>query len=496
MEAEKSGYKNILKSTSLFGGVKFVQVFLNLVRNKIIAILLGPTGVGFNGLYQSTISIISNITGLGLNFSAVRDISKANEGGDIAKLSRTIKIFRRWQILSVSLGFIVVVCFSGFLSRATFGSPSYSLMFALLSLMLVFNALSDSNASLLQGTRSLKWYAFHTLTGTTVSLLISAPLYYIFGISGIVPALILSALITWLFSLWYASKIKRVRVKVTMSETMKEGGEMVKLGVAMMLTTSLTALANYLINIYIQSKGSIADFGLYQSGMSITTQSVGLIFVSMAIDYYPKLAAVSDDNHKVQNMVNQQAEIMLLIAAPILLLLMIAAPLAIRILLSAEFLPIVKFIRIISIALIFKSASYSIGAISFAKGDKKTFFLLEGIYTNSSIFLFSVAGYYFGGLNGLGYGFVLMHLIYFFLIIFINGRLYEYKPSGHVFRILAVNIVASTAVFGILSFPEGFISYTASSVIFVLLALYSFRQIDKVIDLKVLLKKVLPTGKR
>lgn len=494
MESGNSGYKSIIKSTTLFGGVKFIQAFLNLLRVKIIAIILGPTGVGFNGLYQSTISIISNITGLGLNFSAVRDISKANESGDIEELSRRIKIFRRWQIITVGLGFLVVVIFSGILSKLTFNTPQYAVAFIFLSLMLVFNSLADSNASLLQGTRSLSGYAKHTLTGTIVSLIVSAPLFYFFGLKGIVPALIVSALITWFFSIWYSSKIKRVPVKVGIKEVMEKGGGMVKLGVAMMLTTTLTSLANYLINIYIKSQGSVADFGLYQAGMSITAQSIGLIFVSMAIDYYPKLAAISEDNGKVRNMVNQQAEVMLLVASPILLVLMIAAPLAVKVFLSNEFLPIVQFIRIISVAFVFKSASYSIGAISFAKGDKKTFFFLEGIYTNSSILFFSVAGYYLGGLNGLGYGFVLLHAIYLILILFVNKKRYDYTPSAYLLKILFFNIIGAFLVFGLLQIESPLLAIALSIIVLIAVSIYSLINIGKVIDLQELLRKVLPKG--
>lgn len=489
MESGKSGYKSIIKSTSLFGGVKFFQVIVNLLRGKIIAILLGPAGVGFNGLYQSTISIVSSITGLGLNFSAVREISKANESGDIEKLSRSIKIFRRWQVITVLLGFTAVLVFSGVLSRLTFGNGEYTLMFVLLSLMLIFNALSDSNASILQGARNLKGFALHTLTGSIVSLVVSAPVYYIFGISGIVPALILSAFITWLFSIWYSSRVRRIPVSVTFKEVRSEGGEMIKLGVAMMVTTSLASLANYLVNIFIKGYGSIEDFGLYQAGMSITTQSVGLIFTAMAVDYYPKLSAISDNNSKVRVMVNQQAEVMLLIATPILLMLMIAAPIVIRILLSAEFASVSSFIRIIAVALVFKAASYSIGAISYAKGDKKRFFILEGIFTNTSVLLFSTAGYYLGGLNGLGYGFVLHHIVYLGVVLTVNKIYYRYTADRKVARMLLINICGAFATLVVLALLKGFIAIGISTLIFIAISAHSIIFIDKILDIKGLIYK-------
>lgn len=482
--SDKSGYKTIVHSTLFFGGVKILQVLLNLLRGKIVAILLGPTGVGFNGLYVSTVTMVNNFTGLGLNFSAVRNISKSKESGDISKLSRTIRIYKNLLLFIAVLGFVVVVGLSGFLSKSTFGSTKYTLMFILLGLMIFFNTLAAGNASLLQGTRSLAGYAKHILTGSAAALLVSAPLYYFFGLNGIVPSLIISAFVTYLFSIYYTSKIEHDKVKVSAKETITEGAEMVKLGVAMMIVTSLTSLANYLTNIYIQSTGSIVDFGLYQAGMSITLQSIGLVFASMAIDYYPRLVAVCDDSEKLVKMVNNQAEVMLLIATPILVLLMIVAPVAIKILLSKEFLPIVGFIRLLSIGMVFKSATYAIGAVSFAKGDKKTFFLLEGIYTNSAIVIFSVAGYYLGGLQGVGYGFAIMHALYFLIITFVNGRLYSYKPSKHLLTILFVQIFSVLAVYFILLKLDGLLSYLFASLFFLFTAAYSIFIISKSIDIK------------
>ena len=191
---------------------------------------------------------------------------------------------------------------------------------------------------------------------------------------------------------------------------------MVKLGVAMMLSISIGSFTGYLLNNFIINSGSVADLGLYQAGMSITSQSIGLVFSAMAIDYYPRLAAVSEDNGKVREMVNQQGEVTLLIATPILLMLVITAPIVIQILLSKEFLPITGFIRMLAFGMIFKAASYSIGAISFAKGNKKVFFFLEGIYSNVSMLIFSIAGYLLNGLAGLAWAFMLAHLVYFVII--------------------------------------------------------------------------------
>ncbi len=486
---EKTSYKNIFKATSLFGGTQIIDVFINLIRGKIIAVLLGPSGMGLNGLFVSSVALINNVAGLGLNYSAVRDISKSSESGDIEKLSKTLKIFRRWLLGSALLGLVAVVALSPLLSRFAFKSGEYTWAFMLLGFMVLFNILASGNSSLLQGTRNLKWYAINSVTGTLVALLVSAPLFFFFGAKGIVPALILSSLITYLLSVFYTSKVKTTDVKVSWRETYSGGADMVKLGVAMMLSLSIGSLTGYLLNNFIISSGSVADLGLYQAGMSITSQSIGLVFSAMAIDYYPRLSAVSDDNSKVREMVNQQGEVTLLIATPILLMLVITAPIVIQILLSKEFLPITGFIRMLAFGMIFKAASYSIGAISFAKGNKKVFFFLEGIYSNVSLLVFSIAGYLLNGLAGLAWAFLLTHLIYFIIINIVTARLYEFSLSNELKKVLLFQISLMAAVFFSFRLLEGTLSYIVASLLLLLSMVYSFRQLDKMIGIKEFVNK-------
>ncbi len=485
---EQASYKKVFKATSLFGGVQIFQVLLNLLRGKVIAMLLGASGMGINSLFVSSVTIVNNITGLGLNFSSVRDISQAVESGNKEKISKIILVFSRWLNLTALLGMVAVLLLSPVLSRTTFGNNSYIISFMLLSLMILFNTLSTGNASMLRGSRDLKGYAKLSLTGSAISLVVSLPLYYLYGIRAIVPALILSAFVTYLFSLFYTAKIRKSTIKMSWKESFTEGGEMVKLGIAMMATTAITSLVHYLLNIYISSQGSVADLGFYQAAMNITNQSIGLIFTAIIIDYQPRLAAVSHDNHKIREMVNHQAEITMLIAAPILVILIIASPLIIRILLSEEFLHISELIRILSFAMIFKAASYSIGAISYAKGDKKIFFLMEGGYTNLSFLIFCAIGYHFGGLLGLGYGFLIMHLLYFIFINILNYRLYDYSMSKNFTGMFAVLLVCTSAAFITFILFKGLLPYIISALIALFTFGFSYIQLDKRIGIKEFVK--------
>ncbi|MBL0029960.1 MAG: hypothetical protein IPO95_13155 [Rhodanobacteraceae bacterium] len=51
---EADGYARILRSTSVMGLASAVQAVVGLVRVKLVALLLGPSGIGVLALYTAT----------------------------------------------------------------------------------------------------------------------------------------------------------------------------------------------------------------------------------------------------------------------------------------------------------------------------------------------------------------------------------------------------------------------------------------------------------
>ena len=51
MKNNNGSYSHILKYTSLFGGVQMLNILIGLIRNKLVAVLLGPLGMGIVALY-------------------------------------------------------------------------------------------------------------------------------------------------------------------------------------------------------------------------------------------------------------------------------------------------------------------------------------------------------------------------------------------------------------------------------------------------------------
>ena len=339
-ETEKQEYKNSLKATSLFGGVQVYNIIITILKSKVVALLLGPGGMGIYGLLTSTTGLITSATNFGLATSAVKDIAGANASGDMKRVSRTITVFRRWVWVTGLLGMLVCLGLSSFWSQLTFGNKDYTVAFSVLSLSLLFTQLSSGQIALLQGMRKYSFMAKSSVLGSSAGFLLTLPLYYFWGIDAIVPVIVLSSLASLVLSWYFSRKVQTEPVRLNWRETVEGGKGMVKMGFFIALQGLLAVGAAYIVRLYIRSEGGVDEVGLYTAGFAIINTYVGLVFTAISSEYYPRLAGFCNDPDKFNQAVNQEIEISLLLLGPIILVFIVFANVAIALLYSNKFLGI------------------------------------------------------------------------------------------------------------------------------------------------------------
>ena len=484
MFQEKQSYRQVFKSTSIFGGVQVFNIIIGLVRSKIVSVLLGASGYGIMNLFNAPLSFIESLTGLGINYSAIRDISAANQTEDYIKLSTTLKVFRRWVWITGLFGMFTVIILSQCLSKWSFGNKEYTWAFLLLSITLLIGSVSKGQSAILRGTRRIKDTAKAGLLGSALGLIIAVPLYYYFGIKGIIPSLILSALIILFFSWYFSKKVKTICVKISNREIAVQGKVMIKLGLVMTLASLIGSGASYIVIAFIRKVGGVSEVGLFNAGWSITNQYSGLVFAAMGADYYPRLAGIHTDNLKIREIVNHQAEIAILIIAPMMLFYLTSLPILIPLLFTKEFLSIIPFTQWVVLGMLFKTASWTLGYISFAKGDSMVFLFLEGILGNMLQIVGYVGGYFYFGLEGIGIGFFLVNVLFFPIIVFICKKRYAVNFTKSFSRIFIIQLLFCSISFSIVYFLKYPIGYISGVIMLIFSIFYSYKSLNNRIDIK------------
>ena len=100
----KSSYHHILKYASLFGSIQALNIFIGMVRNKLVALILGPGGIGLMSLFNSAIALLSNATNLGIATSSVKTLSELYEKGDEEVTRRHVHVIRMWAFVTAKIG--------------------------------------------------------------------------------------------------------------------------------------------------------------------------------------------------------------------------------------------------------------------------------------------------------------------------------------------------------------------------------------------------------
>lgn len=479
---ERTAYRGIFKATSLFGGVQLWKILIEIVKQKFIAILLGPTGMGISGLYTSATQLIQGLTSMGLASSAVKNVAEANGSGDFQRISRVVTVLRKLVWITGLLGMIVVIALSPILSKSTFGNYDYTIPFIFLSVTLLFQQLSAGQSVVLQGMRKLKHLAKSGVLGSFFGLIISVPIYYFFGIEGIVPTLILSSITTLLLTWYFSKKIKIEKQNITPKQTFQEGKEMLKMGLVISLNSILVLGVAYIVRIFIVRIGGTEEVGLYTAGFAIVNGYVGLIFTAMGTDYYPRLAGVNKDNQKCKEMINQQAEIAILIIAPIIMIFLLVAPYAITLLYSNKFTPITGFMQWAMLGMIFKAASWSISFIFMAKQDMKTF-----LFNEISIKIFNVPLYLilykYLGLDGLGIGFMINYFVYFILVYFVSHKKYKFSFLSSFNRLFIISLLFVVSCFLLVYLWDSIYVYIPTIILTLISCVYSLKELDRRMDI-------------
>lgn len=439
-EFNQQGYKTAFKATSLFGGVQFICIIIKILQSKLIAVWLGSVGFGIMSLFNATTSLIASLANLGLQSSAVRDIAAADKEQDIHLVSQIVKAINRWVVGTGLLGALITIALSPWLSRWVFDCDTYTLAFVFLSSVVLLTGIYNEYYAIMQGTRHLKLLAKANIFSALAGFVCSVPMYYFFREAGIVWALILTAISTTFISFLYVRKIKLVTVRQSYKESYRLGLNTVKLGIMMSLSSISALLVQFIVKTFITHQSGLSEAGFYQAALAINDNYLGLVFIAMAKDYFPRLSQSKDNNQLVKAQVNEQAEIALLILSPMIIGMIVFLPFVIELLYSSEFLPLITMTKWLLVGAFVKAASWAISFIFLAKGDGKTYLFNElGVkcITLPSYLL----GYYFFQLNGTGYAYLLNYAVYFLWLAIVAYRKYKVSYNREFWKILLISLL-------------------------------------------------------
>ena len=480
-KSERSRYRSSFGATVLFSGVQFYQILIRIVKSKFIALFIGPEGMGISSLLHSTTDTISAATNLGLSTSSVKTIAVANREGNKEYIAKNITALRRLIWITGALGMLICAVLAPIWSQASFGNSEYIWSFVFVSVVILLDQLNRGNLALLQGMQEKKKLAKANIIGQTLNALVTVPLYYSYGLKAIVAALVLGSLISLVISTVFSHRIKVEKVKMTFRETFSIGREMIKLGFFLSLQFLMSTIVILIIRNYVSDIGGVDEVGLYSAGTSIVATYIGLVFSAISTDYFPRLAATKS-NEEMGLAVKTQAELTLLLLAPLIVAFIVFCKPVIILLYSEQFLPI-EYMMYWSIgAVLFQAMGWAVSYTLLAKAKPSVFFLNE-LFSTAWGLPIKLLCYKYWGLTGFGMATMIVYALYLVQVLILSKHLFGLSYDFSIWKLFfLLNVPIVCTVLLKLGLTEMW-GYMGSCIVLLITGVIVFNRLNKTMDL-------------
>jgi enterobacterial common antigen flippase len=442
MTDDAKAYGQIFRSTSIIGGTQALNYLIGLARVKIVALLIGPAGVGLFGVYASALAFVSVFTDFGVSPSAVREIARAGADADPRALSRSVAILRRICWIIGAVGWAATALFSHALSELATGTGEHAAALAALGVTLLFATLNVGQISLLQALRRTEDFARAQLVGTILGCLLTILTVFALGEEGIAWAIIATSLATLACGYWFARRVDIIPLSVSLHEVWVGFRSVVfELGLAFTWNGVLTAGLDMFIRSQITHQLGMEQAGNYQAASAVSGVLASVVIAAMASDFYPQLVSVIGDRDRAVRIINQQTEIGVLLALPGLSALCAFAPHITVALYSHKFSTAAEMLPWMGIGVFFRIACWPIWYTQLAKGASAWFAATQTVIVGLQASL-TVWFMYAFGVVGAAYAIALSAFFHTLIMLFVAKEL-----VGAAWLVKTQKLIAAAAVF-------------------------------------------------
>lgn len=406
--------RGLLKAMLITGSTQAASIVVFLVRMKVVALLLGPSGIGLLSIFTGLQGMVSSLAGLGMGNSGVRELASVK--GEEQALSRVRRVLMAAHLVQGAIAMLTVWLLREPLAAWLLGDLRYAPEIGLIGMATLFGLLGTAQTALLQGMRRIgdlgRVTVLSALTGTVAGL----AFVWSYGEGGLIWFVLVQPVATTAIAFHYTRQLPRpISPRLGAADVWATWKPMAKLGIVFMLGGLATTATLLLVRGRISQELGLEAAGQFAAAWGITMTYVGFLLGAMGADYYPRLTEVIHDRAATTRLMNDQTQLGLAIGGPVILLLIGLAPSVIAVLYTEEFGPAAVILQWQMVGNVFKLASWALGFAFIAAAQGPVFLFLE-ISFNASFILMIWLGLPDYGVLATGPAFLLSYVVYLGLL--------------------------------------------------------------------------------
>jgi PST family polysaccharide transporter len=366
----------MLKVTAALGLSSVAVVAFTIGRSKLVALQLGPRGIGALALLTSFVTLAALVVQLGMGNSAIREIATASSDSDERHRDQLRRALYVTTFALAAVGAVVIALAAEPIASGILGDRGLTGEVRLGAISAFATACGAAALADLTAFRRMRAIALleplAALLATLVAVGAFAADVNLVGVVLVAPPVALAVV-----GLASARSLPRPR-RGTWS--LRDSRRLVSLGIAFVLNAGVAALGALLVRILINGELGQADTGQFQAAYAVAFTYVGFMFTALATDYLPLLSSLDHDRPRLNQAANTQLLVALLIATPAVMALIAAASFVVPVLYSGAFHDTAQLLRIMLVGELARVAAWTIGYILIARAARTLFVVTELLY--------------------------------------------------------------------------------------------------------------------
>lgn len=423
----------LISAFGYLGSFQVATAIFSVLRTKLIAVLLGPPGLGIFAQAKSFQMTTRVLITLELEEGIVNLIADANTQDNPDKLKRIVLSVGLVYAFLGSLTLLLCWIFRQTLSEWIFGTDIYGELIVIVGVSAFFFAQHQLMLWVFQGLMKWKLYSIVAIAGYAIGISLSAAFVLFYGIKGSVLSLVITPVTGLIFGLIY--------VKQNVSDVFIEG-LLPDWKVIKTLTKYIGPLLGgglmlYLTDLYIR-RAIIIQLGATQSGIFHVLDSISDVYFWFILQpvlafSLPKATSLLKDKKGIVDVLNNGIRFSLLGLFPIIMLVYGLREIWIPMLFSNEFLESGNLLLWWLIGDIFKALRINLD-IDLIPLDRMKYIVFQTILYCGGLIILSVPFISYLGLKVVATGYLVINIIVF-LISFV------YHMRSTAFRLSTANFV-------------------------------------------------------
>lgn len=381
MSQSAQNKRQILRVTSIIGGATFAALLISLLKMKLIAVLVGTAGVGLLGALTALMTTGASIAGMGIESSAVRQLSVASHDTAKARVVRFAIWTYAWPLAIA--GATVCWVLREPLGEFVTGSTDRASDIGWLSLGVGLSVLGAAQLAQVHAYRRMGDLARIRIWSALFAAGASVLAVYLFSLRGVIIAILATPLALSLVALWHSKKLPalQLRPRPSISKLMPHWRSLAALGALVMVAAVIGNIGQLIGRSIIVQRLGLSELGLFQAGFTISSLNVGLLLGAMTSDYFPRLSAEVNNHENFNRVVHEQVHVGLIIAAPLLPALALLAPLVLQVLYTREFTEASLVLRLLILGDAMRLLGWALGFALLARQAARSYLIVELTYT-------------------------------------------------------------------------------------------------------------------